>query len=115
MSKPTPVDLALGILDHQLLDSDGENCGKVDELELTGLDGESPEVTEIVVGGNAWRTRGLLGRLAARFSGQAVHVPWSEVKAVSAVVELERPARELRLDRGDDRWGKLVAKLPGAS
>jgi len=115
MSNATPVDLALGILDHQLIDSEGENCGKVDELELTGLDSESPEVTEILVGGNAWRTRGRLGRLVARFSGQAVHVPWSEVKSVSAVVELERPARQLRLDRGDDRWGERVAKLPGTS
>ncbi len=115
MSKATPVDLALGILDHQLVDSDGENCGKVDELELTGLDGGSPEVVEIVVGGNAWRTRGLLGRIAARLAGDAVHVPWSEVESVSAVVKLKRPAAELRLGRGDDRWARLIANLPGAA
>ena len=115
MSEAKPVDLALGILDHQLVDADGENCGKVDELELTGLDSDSPEVVEIVVGGNAWRTRGFLGRLAARFAGDAVHVPWSEVESVSAVVELKRTADELRLGRGDDRWAKLVAKLPGGA
>jgi len=113
MTRPTPVDLALGVLDHQLVDADGENCGKVDELELTGLDSASPEVVAILVGGTAWRTRGLLGRIASRFSGNAVHVPWSEVKSVSAVVELKRPAAELRLARGDDRWGKWTAKLPG--
>ena len=55
MSKPSPVDLAQGILDHQLVDADGENCGKVDELELR-LDGDSPQVAEILVGGNAWRS-----------------------------------------------------------
>ena len=115
MSKSTPVDLALGILDHQLVDAEGRNCGKVDELELDGLDGRTPEVTEIVVGGNAWRTRGLLGRLAARLAGDAVHVPWSEVESVSSVVELKRTAAELRLGRGDDRWAKLVAKLPGGA
>lgn len=114
MSKTEGVDLALGILDHQLVDAEGENCGKVDELELSGLDGDSPEVLEIVVGGNAWRSRGRLGRLAARLSGEAVHVPWAEVSAVTSVVELKRPARELRLDRGDARWAKLIAKLPGA-
>ena len=69
MSKPVEVDIALGILDHQLVDSEGANCGKVDDLELTGLDTDSPEVVEILVGGNAWRSRGLLGRLAARFAG----------------------------------------------
>jgi sporulation protein YlmC with PRC-barrel domain len=114
MSKSIEVDIALGILDHQLVDADGINCGKVDDLELTGLDGGSPEVVEIIVGGNAWRSRGLLGRLAARFAGNAVHVPWSEVESVSSVVKLKRPAAELRLDRGDVRWGRLVEKVPGS-
>jgi sporulation protein YlmC with PRC-barrel domain len=115
MSKSTPVDLALGILDHQLVDAEGRNCGKVDELELGGLDRGTPEVTEILVGGNAWRTRGLLGRLAARLAGDAVHVPWSEVESVSSVVELKGTAAELRLGRGDERWARLVAKLPGGA
>ena len=114
MSQITDVDLALGILDHQLVDSDANNCGKVDDLEITGLDGDSPEVEEILVGGNAWRSRGRLGRLAARVSGNAVHVPWHEVDAVSSVVTLRRPAAELRLNRGDDRWAALIRKLPGS-
>ena len=114
MSQITDVDLALGILDHQLVDSDGNNCGKVDDLEITGLDGDSPEVVEIVVGGNAWRSRGRLGRLAARVSGNAVHVPWHEVDAVSSVVSLRRPASNLRLNRGDDHWAARVGKLPGS-
>ena len=114
MSQITDVDLALGILDHQLVDSDANNCGKVDDLEITGLDGDSPEVEEILVGGNAWRSRGRLGRLAARVSGNAVHVPWREVDAVSSVVTLRRPAAELRLNRGDDRWAALIRKLPGS-
>jgi sporulation protein YlmC with PRC-barrel domain len=110
----TEVDIALGILDHQLVDADGQNCGKVDDLVLTGLDGGAPEVTEILVGGSAWRSRGRLGRLAARLSGNAVHVPWSEVDDVTSIVTLKRPAAELRLDRGDVRWGKLIGKLPGS-
>ena len=114
MSDVTEVDIALGVLDHQLVDADGHNCGKVDDLEISGLDGDSPEVVEILVGGNAWRSRGLLGRLAARLSGTAVHVPWSEVESVSSVVILRRPAGELRLNRGDRRWASLIAKLPGS-
>ena len=114
MSKPVEVDIALGILDHQLVDADGVNCGKVDDLELTGLDTGSPEVVEIIVGGNAWRKRGLLGRLAGQLAGDAVHVPWAEVESVSSVVKLKRPASELRLNRGDPRWSKLVGKVPGS-
>ncbi|MEP7060350.1 MAG: hypothetical protein ABI828_06430 [Actinomycetota bacterium] len=114
MNKSTEVDIALGILDHQLVDSEGTNCGKVDDLEIAGLDGDAPEVVEILVGGSAWRSRGLLGRLAARLGGSAVHVRWREVEAVTSVVTLKRPAAELRLNRGDDRWARLVGKVPGS-
>jgi sporulation protein YlmC with PRC-barrel domain len=114
MRKVTEVDIALSILDHQLVDGDGRNCGKVDDLEIAGLDGDSPEVAEILAGGNAWRSRGLLGRLAARLSGDAVHVPWSEVDSVTSVVTLKRPAAELRLNRGDARWARPVRKVPGS-
>jgi len=114
MRETTDVDIALSIFDHQLVDGDGQNCGKVDDLEITGLDSDSPEVAEILVGGNAWRSRGVLGRLAARLSGDAVHVPWGEVGAVTSVVTLRRPAAELRLNRGDARWARIVRKVPGS-
>jgi sporulation protein YlmC with PRC-barrel domain len=114
MRRVTDVDIALSILDHQLVDGDGQNCGKVDDLEIAGLNSASPEVVEILVGGNAWRSRGLLGRLASRPSGDAVHVPWPEVDAVTSVVTLKRPAAELRLNRGADRWARLLGKVPGS-
>jgi sporulation protein YlmC with PRC-barrel domain len=114
MSKAVELDIALSILDHQLVDAEGRNSGKVDDLEISGLDGAAPEVVEILVGGNAWRSRGLLGRLAAKLSGNAVHVPWSEVESVTSVVTLSRTAAELRLDRGDVRWSSLVGRLPGS-
>jgi sporulation protein YlmC with PRC-barrel domain len=108
------LDLALGVLDHQLVDSEGRNCGNVDDLEIAGVAEGEPEVTEILVGGNAWRGRGLFGRIAAALSGNAVRVPWSEVEDVSSVVKLKRPAAELRLGRGDDRAARIVRRLPGA-
>jgi sporulation protein YlmC with PRC-barrel domain len=114
VSGGTPIEIALAILDHQLVDRDGINCGKVDDLEITGLTSGTPEIGAILVGGDAWRSRGLLGRLAARFGGRAVHVPWSEVESVTSVVTLKRTAAELGLNRGDVRWARVVAKLPGA-
>jgi sporulation protein YlmC with PRC-barrel domain len=110
----TEIDLGLGVLDHQLVDSQGRNCGNVDDLELTGLATGEPEVAEILCGGNAWRNRGFFGRLVAAVSGNAVHVPWSEVAEVSSVVKLKRTAPELRLGRGDDRAATLIDWIPGA-
>ncbi|MDX6470907.1 MAG: hypothetical protein QOF75_2710 [Gaiellaceae bacterium] len=112
--KKTEIDLGLGVLDHQLVDSEGRNCGNVDDLELAGLLTGEPEVAEILSGGNAWRNRGFFGRLAAAVSGNAVHVPWSEVADVSSVVTLKRTAPELRLGRGDDRAAKLLDWIPGS-
>jgi sporulation protein YlmC with PRC-barrel domain len=114
MSPAIELDIALSVLDHQLVDREGVNCGKVDDLEVGGLDGSSPEIVEILVGGNAWRSRGRLGQLAARFSGNAVHVPWSDVDSVTTVVALSRTAQELRLNRGDVRWASLLRRLPGS-
>ena len=108
------LDLGLGVLDHQLVDRNGRNCGNVDDLEIVGIAEGAPEVAEILVGGNAWRGRGLFGRIAAALSGTAVHVPWSEVDDVSSVVKLKRTAVELRLGRGDDRAARIVRRLPGA-
>jgi sporulation protein YlmC with PRC-barrel domain len=104
------IDLGLGILDHQLVDSDGRRCGKVDDLELDGLD-----VKAIVVGGSGWAGRGRLGRLTARLArGRAVLVPWDAVGSVDDAVRLDKPAAELRLGRGDDRARRLVERIPGS-
>jgi hypothetical protein len=109
------VDLALGILDHQILDSEDFRCGKVDDLELKGLREGSPQVEAIVVGSPAWRERGFIGRAAAALvRGRLVRVPWSEVSSVDSAVRLRKPARELGLRRADDRARPLVEWLPGA-
>jgi sporulation protein YlmC with PRC-barrel domain len=110
----TEFDLGLGVLDHQLVDSEGRNCGNVDDLEIAVVSSAEPEVTEILVGGNAWKGRGLFGRIAAALSGNAVHVPWSEVAEIAAVVKLKHTAQELRLGRGDDKAARFVKRLPGA-
>ena len=111
----TDVDLALGILDHQLVDSDGRRCGNVDDLELEGVREGSPRVSAILTGPPVWRGRGWLGRLAALLArGQTVRVPWNEVERIDSAVHLKRTARELRLGRGDDRTRSWVARIPGS-
>jgi sporulation protein YlmC with PRC-barrel domain len=91
------IDLALGILDHQIVDVDGRRCGNVDDLELSGIRDGSPAVEAILVG----RRR-------------QVRVPWTEVKSVDSAVRLRRKASELRLGRGDDRARKFIEWIPGS-
>ena len=116
MSHTTPIDLGLGILDHQLIDSEGRRCGKVDDLEFEGGADSEPRVAAILTGPGAWRGRGRIGALLARLArGRTVRVPWSEVEGVEAGVRLRKPAAELRLGRGDRRAEAWIEKLPGAS
>ena len=112
----TEIDLALGVLDHQLMDSEGRRCGNVDDLELEGVAAGEPRVVAILTGPPAWRGRGLLCRLAASIvRGELVRVPWEEVAEIESCVRLRKPARELRLGRGDDRLRPWIEKLPGSS
>ena len=89
------IDLGLGLLDHQIVDSDGRRCGKVDDLELSGISEGRPVVTELLVG----RRR-------------RVHVPWEAVAKVDSAVHLKREAKELRLGRGEDRVRPWIERLP---
>ena len=112
----TAIDLGLGILDHQLMDSEGRRCGNADDLELEGVAAGEPRVVAILTGPHAWRGRGLFGRLAASIvRGQLVRIPWEEVAEIESCVRLRKPAKELRLGRGDDRLRPWIEKLPGSS
>ena len=115
MSSPEELDLGLGLLDHQLVDSEGRRCGNVDDLELEGVREGSPRVVAILVGPPVWRGRGRLGRLAAWLApGQTVRIPWEEVEAIDSAVHLKRTSQELRLGRGDDRARRWVDWFPGS-
>ena len=109
------IDLGLGILDHQLVDSGGHHCGKVDDLELEGIREGNPRVVAILTGASAWRGRGLLGRLSAAVGrGRATRIRWEDVKDVRADVELRRTAEELGVAR-EERARRLLERIPGAS
>lgn len=115
MSSTEKLDLGLGLLDHQLVDSEGRRCGNVDDLEIEGVRDGDPRVTAILVGPPVWRGRGLLARLASFVTpGDTVRVPWEEVDKIDAAVHLRKTAKELRLGRGDDRAGKWVERIPGS-
>ena len=91
------IDLALGLLDHQVVDCEGRRCGKVDDLEVVGIPDGKPSVEAFYCGRRT-----------------AVRVAWSEVESVDSAVRLRRTASELRLGRGDDRAARWVAWIPGA-
>jgi sporulation protein YlmC with PRC-barrel domain len=111
--KPTGrLQLIADLRDLQIVDCDQENCGIVDDLELTGKPGGKLEVKAILVGPGAYRNRlpRWLAWLVALVAGEGlVRVPWGEVESIGSVVLLRRSATELGLGRADRR---LAAKMP---
>jgi sporulation protein YlmC with PRC-barrel domain len=110
-----PVDLALTVLDRQLVDAHGRKCGRVDDVELEERPGGALEVTALLVGSEAWpgRMPNIVGRMVARLAGgDGVRVPWSDIAGISHVVKLTKPAADLGLGRRDDRAGRWIGRLP---
>lgn len=113
--KAEPVDLVRDLLDRQLLDSDGEPCGMVDEVELA-REGEVLRVVALRVGVGAWGPRlpALLQLLAHRLWGKrVVRVAWADIDSIREAVRLARPARELGLRFVDPRLQRLLERIPG--
>jgi sporulation protein YlmC with PRC-barrel domain len=110
------IDIALNVLDHQILDRDGRRCGNVDDLEIEGGPGEQPRVVAILVGPGVWPQRaGWIGRVAGWIGGGGkTRVPWEEVDDIESHVRLRKTAEELGLGHGDDVVRPWVEKIPGA-
>jgi sporulation protein YlmC with PRC-barrel domain len=106
--------LAHEILDHQLVDSDGVLCGKVDDIEFVE-EGGHLRVESLLTGPGAARrrlprwARATVGRL---HPAHVCKVPWNEVSVVGAVIRLGQPSEALGLGTADRRWGRRLERLP---
>jgi sporulation protein YlmC with PRC-barrel domain len=120
MSESRQLDLALRVLDQQLIDWGGRKCGKVDDILIEGEPGKAARVTGLLVGPAATMARrpGLfrfLGRFTPQFGDPSeVEVPWSAVDGITHVVKLKEEADDLGLHEGEKRALRLVGRIPGS-
>ena len=86
------------LLDHEIVDADGNPCGMVDGLEIEGT-GAQARVVGLLVGPGAWLPRlPALPRVVARwlFGERVVRIPIEAVADVSEVVSLKKPSSPSR-------------------
>lgn len=91
------LELALHVLDRQLVSADGELCGKVDDIELAQENG-SLRTAAVLSGPAAWPARLpplLRAPASALLGGEVARIEWDEIAEVSAVVRLKLPAAEV--------------------
>jgi hypothetical protein len=110
------LDVARRLLDCQLLDANYVECGKVEDVELTGGVGKL-EITALITGpGAAVRRLPALLQSPARklFGSRETRVFWSEVAVAAGQIKLKSRAAELGLAEEEEKAVRLLRRLPGA-
>jgi len=119
-------DLALHLLDRQVLDTDGRAVGNVDDVELhVPEDGSPPYVVAILTGPQALGPRlgGLLGQwlvflsnaLARNQDEEPGRIGWELVTDLGSAVTVAKSRVELGVHANEDRAREyLVDRIPGA-
>jgi sporulation protein YlmC with PRC-barrel domain len=116
MSGREELDLAVRVLDQQIVDWAGRRCGNVDDVMIDGKPGERATIKGLLVGRDATRPRrpSLLGLVAGPTFGDAAQaeVPWSAIEGITQVVKLKEEAGEFGLGQGDDRVEAWLKRIP---
>ena len=117
------IELGLDILDRQLLDSEGEPCGKVDDLELDYDGNGRPTVAAILTNPGALAPRlGWAGhvmhafwkRLHDRGDPAPIRLGWELVAKIDFAVHLTVQRRDAGLTRSEDWvYERVLSKVPG--
>lgn len=109
------VNLALRVLDDQLVDADGRRFGRIDDIELDGGPGGETQVGALIVGAGAWRWRvpGRLAGITAALTPQIVRrVPWQLVRSIEpGVVRIATTMGELGFGTGHHAGARWVDEL----
>jgi hypothetical protein len=120
MTEDRQLDLALRVLDQQVVDHSGLRCGKVDDVELDGKLGETARPKALLIGPSAWAARlpaalRILPTVTRGFGDKPlVRIAWSDIDEITHVIKLKKDADELGLGVGDSRVGRWLSRIPGS-
>lgn len=105
------------LLNAQILDKDGNQCGKVDDIELTGAVGKPVKITAVLVGVSAWngKHKGFVRSLIAKIAGeqQTIRIPWKDIAENIPTMRLTKKGKELGFWERENKLEKWLAKIPG--
>jgi sporulation protein YlmC with PRC-barrel domain len=105
MKPSASLKLVSQLLDLPLRDKDGNYCGIVDDIELSGTAGKEARITALLVGPGAYEGR--MPRwamwLVRRIAGDRItRVPMAQVDSIKTAVHLKASAGTLGLHRSED-------------
>jgi len=121
------IDILYELMDQNLIDSEGERAGRVDDIVVEDVLDRPPRVVALLSGGGAKSGQflgGLLHRLTLWLLARAglpqpiepVAIPWEAVDRVDKDVILKRRADEFGLNRLNRIVAeRLIGRIPGAN
>lgn len=118
------LDAGLDLLDRQIVDSEGEPVGKVDDLELLETEHGGYQVVALLLGPEAYgrRVGGSIGRWISHtgrrlaMTSEPIRIPLELVERIGVRVELKVRLDDLDRPNRLDRWlsDNLIGRIPGA-
>jgi sporulation protein YlmC with PRC-barrel domain len=112
MNPSDPLKLVSQLLDLPLIDKDGNYCGIVDDVELTGSAGKEVRLAALLVGPGAYQGRmpAWAMWLVRRIAGERItRVPIAKGESIGSAVQLKGAAQALGLHRTE---GRVRAWIP---
>ena len=113
MNPDSPIKLVSELLDLPLFDTEGVYCGIVDDVEFDGAPGKALKLKALLVGPGAYAGRlpRWLMPLVRKIAGDRVtRVPMEQVRSIKSAVHLERPGRDLGLQKGEAAASKWIPR-----
>lgn len=105
------LKLVSQLLDLPLIDSDGNYCGIVDDVELDGSAGKKTRLAALLVGPGAYAARmpGWAMSLVRMVAGDRItRVPIAKVESIKSFVQLKATAGQLGLDKTETKAGGWI-------
>jgi sporulation protein YlmC with PRC-barrel domain len=118
------MDLVRDLLDKKLVDRNGREMGRVDDIVLEIRGNAAPRVTALEVGpaALAYRIRPLFGRIASAVEhafgvdeGRPVRFGTAQILGINDAVKVDVAAGETPVNLIEHRLRRWLARIPGSS
>ena len=114
MNPSDSLKLVSQLLDLPLIDSDGNYCGIVDDIELKGSAGKETRLAALLVGPGAYQGRmpAWAMWLVRKIAGNRItRVPIAKVKSIDSAVQLMVAAETLGLHAIENRVRQNIPRV----
>lgn len=114
MNPSDPIKIVSQLLDLPIIDSKGNYCGIVDDIELTGSPGKETRLAALLAGPGAYRARmpGWAMWLVRKVAGDRItRLSMQQVASINSAVHLKSTAEKLGLHKSESAARQWIPRV----